>query len=152
MEVAAMVGVPTSPRLERAVATSPVGWTIGVELKKASFWLVAVPILVPVVVSVIKLLAERVSPPPLTVKPPVAEATVIFPVPSKETPPMVRAFCKAVAVPAFPEIVVWSPVFVPETDTAPAPIVRTEVLAAFPVSVTVPVLTVSAVVKVAPVT
>ena len=38
-----------------------------------------------------------------------------------------------------------SPVFVPDTDTAPAPIVRTEVLAAFPVKVTVPVFTVSAV-------
>jgi hypothetical protein len=50
------------------------------------------------------------------------------------------------------EFAALSPVFVPETETAPAPIVRADVLAALPVSVTVPVLTVSAVVKVAFVT
>ena len=45
-----------------------------------------------------------------------------------------------------------SPVLEPETETAPAPMVRTEVLATFPVRVTVPVFTVSAVVRVALVT
>src|SRR6185369_11925379 len=45
-----------------------------------------------------------------------------------------------------------SPVLLPETDTAPAPIVSTEVFAAFPVNVTVPVFTVNAVVRVALVT
>lgn len=42
--------------------------------------------------------------------------------------------------------------FDPEIDDAPAPSVRTEVFATFPVSVTVPVLTVRAVVRVALVT
>jgi hypothetical protein len=65
---------------------------------------------------------------------------------------MVRAVCSAVAVPALPVMVVWSPVLLPLTLTAPAPIVRTEVLAPFPVNVTVPVLTVRAVVNVALVT
>ena len=55
-----------------------------------------------------------------------------------------------------PETEVWSPVLVPlevpENEEAPAPKVRTEVFAAFPVKVTVPVLTVSAVVRVAFVT
>lgn len=49
-------------------------------------------------------------------------------------------------------VMVWSPVLVPETDTAPAPMLSTEVLATLPVRVTVPVLTVSAVVRVALVT
>jgi len=40
----------------------------------------------------------------------------------------------------------------PETKTAPAPMVKTEELATLPVKVTVPVLTVRAVVRVAPVT
>ena len=44
------------------------------------------------------------------------------------------------------------PELVPETETAPAPMVKTEVLATFPVRVTVPVLTVKAVVRVALVT
>ncbi len=57
-----------------------------------------------------------------------------------------------VTVPAFPVTDVWSPVLVPETDTAPAPMVRTDVLAAFPTKVTVPVLTVRPVVRVALVT
>ena len=42
------VGEVTNPRLDNAVATSPVCWTTGVALKKPNFWLVAVPILVPV--------------------------------------------------------------------------------------------------------
>ncbi len=96
--------------------------------------------------------AFTASAPPEIVNPPVAVATVIFAVPSKETPPMVLAFWRAVAVPAFPETVVWSPVFVPEIDEAPAPIVKTEVLAALAVKVRVPVLTVSAVLNVAFVT
>ena len=45
-----------------------------------------------------------------------------------------------------------SPVLAPLTDTAPAPIVNTEVFKALPVKVTVPVFTVRAVVNVAPVT
>src|SRR4051812_179047 len=40
------------------------------------------------------------------------------------------------------ELAALSPVLVPETEEAPAPRVRTEVLAALPVRVTVPVLTV----------
>jgi hypothetical protein len=52
--------------------------------------------------------------PPDTANPPVALATVMFAVPSNDTPPIVLAVCNAVAVPALPEIVVWSPVFVPE--------------------------------------
>ena len=51
-----------------------------------------------------------------------------------------------------PETEVWSPVLEPETETAPAPMVRTEVLAELAVKVRVPVLTVSAVVRVALVT
>jgi hypothetical protein len=50
------------------------------------------------------------------------------------------------------ELAALSPVLVPETETAPAPIVNTEVLPELAVSVKVPVLTVSAVVKVALVT
>jgi hypothetical protein len=42
--------------------------------------------------------------PPVIAKPPVAEATVIFAVPSNDTPPIVREFCRAVAVAAFPPI------------------------------------------------
>ena len=57
-----------------------------------------------------------------------------------------------VTVPALPVIVVWSPVLAPETETAPAPIVRTEVLPELAVKVRVPVLTVRAVVRVAFVT
>ena len=61
-----------------------------------------------------------------------------------------------VTVPALPVTKVWSPVFVPleepERDEAPAPSVRTEVFATSPVRVTVPVFTVSAVVRVALVT
>jgi hypothetical protein len=57
-----------------------------------------------------------------------------------------------VTVPALPETDVWSPVLVPEMEEAPAPIVRTEVLATLPASVTVPVLTVRPVVRVALVT
>ena len=49
-------------------------------------------------------------------------------------------------------LVALSPVLEPDTDTAPAPMVRTEVLATLPVKVTVPVLTVRAVVRVALVT
>src|SRR4051812_7022520 len=48
----AMVGEATRPRFDRAVTRFPVGLTTGVELKKASFWVVAVPILVPVVVPI----------------------------------------------------------------------------------------------------
>ena len=44
----------------------------------------------------------RAKFPPDTVKPPVAVATVMFAVPSKLTPPIVRAFARAVAVAAFP--------------------------------------------------
>ena len=59
----------------------------------------------------VKLFAPKSRLPPETVNPPVALATVIFPVPSKETPPMVRAVSSAVAVPALPEI---EPVMVEE--------------------------------------
>ncbi len=45
-----------------------------------------------------------------------------------------------------------SPVLLPETETAPAPIVKTELLAELAVKVSVPVFTVRAVVKVALVT
>ena len=45
-----------------------------------------------------------------------------------------------------------SPVLVPETPTAPAPIVKTELFALFAVNVNVPVFTVRAVVSVAFVT
>ncbi len=48
----------------------------------------------------------RARSPPETVKPPVALATVMLAVPSNETPPIVRAVCRAVAVPALPVIVV----------------------------------------------
>ena len=60
------------------------------------------------------------------------------PVPLPVTPPV--------------KVMVWSPVFAPEIETAPAPMVSAEVLAALPVSVTVPVFTVRAVVSVAFVT
>jgi hypothetical protein len=83
------VGDAISPRLERAVRAFPDGWTIGVELKKPSFWVVAVPILVPVVVSVTMFLAEMSRLPPLTVNPPVAVATVMSAEPLKDTPPIV---------------------------------------------------------------
>jgi hypothetical protein len=84
----------------------------------------------------------------------------MFAVPSNDTPPIVLAVCNAVAVPALPEIVVWSPVFVPEEvpecvpdiEDAPAPNVSTEVFATLPVNVTVPVFTVRPVVRVALVT
>ena len=72
-------------------------------MKKASFWLVAVPILVPVEVSVTMLLALMVKLPPLTVNPPVAEATVMSAVPLKETPPMVWEVVKEAALP----VVFW---------------------------------------------
>ena len=53
--------------------------------------------------------------------------------PSNETPPIVLAFCKAVAVPAFPEALpVTLPVSGPENDVA----------VAIPV-ITIPVLVVS---------
>jgi hypothetical protein len=42
--------------------------------------------------------------PPDTVNPPVAVATVILAVPSKDTQPIVLAFCKAVAVAALPVV------------------------------------------------
>lgn len=51
----------------------------------------------------VRLLAPKAKSPPETVKPPVAVATVILAVPSNETPPIVLAVCKAVAVPALPE-------------------------------------------------
>ena len=41
-------------------------------------------------------------------------------VPLKLTPPIVLAVSRAVAVPAFPVMVVWSPVFVPVTEPLPA--------------------------------
>ncbi len=44
---------------------------------------------------------------------PAAAVTVIGAVPSKFTPLIARAVCSAVAVPALPVMVVWSPVFVP---------------------------------------
>jgi hypothetical protein len=47
------------------------------------------------------------------------------------------------------EFAALSPVFVPETETAPEPMVRTEVLSAFAVKVRAPPPTVSAVLKVA---
>ena len=50
------------------------------------------------------------------------------------------------------ELGALSPVLLPEIDEAPAPIVKTEVLAALAVNVSVPVFTVSAVVSVALVT
>ena len=46
--VAAMVGEATNPKLDNAVATSPDCWTTGAALKNPNFWVVAVPILVPV--------------------------------------------------------------------------------------------------------
>ena len=45
-----------------------------------------------------------------------------------------------------------SPVLVPETETAPEPMVSTEVLSTFPVRVVLPPLTIKFLVKVAPVT
>jgi hypothetical protein len=63
--------------------------------------------------------APEVNVPPDTANPPVALATVMFAVPSNDTPPIVLAVCNAVAVPALPEIVVWSPVFVPDTEVVP---------------------------------
>ena len=51
-----------------------------------------------------------------------------------------------------PDIFVWSPVLEPETKTAPAPIVKIDELPTLAVSVSVPVFTVKAVVKVAFVT
>jgi len=64
---------------------------------------------------------DRVTP-ELSVDPvsvPAAAVTVMSAVPLNDTPLMRRAVCNAVAVPAFPVIVVWSPVLVPETDVVP---------------------------------
>lgn len=44
---------------------------------------------------------------------PAAAVTVMLAVPSKDTPLIVLAVCRAVAVPALPVTEVWSPVFVP---------------------------------------
>ena len=44
---------------------------------------------------------------------PAAAVTVILAVPSKDTPLIVLAVCRAVAVPALPVTEVWSPVLVP---------------------------------------
>ena len=49
-----------------------------------------------------KVVAAPINVPPDTVNPPVAEATVILAVPSKDTPPIVRAVANAVAVAEFP--------------------------------------------------
>ena len=57
--------------------------------------------------------APEVNVPPEIANPPVAEATVMSAVPLKDTPPIFLAVWRAVAVPALPEIVVWSPVLVP---------------------------------------
>jgi hypothetical protein len=45
--------------------------------------------------------------------------TVIFAVPSKLTPLMFRGVWRAVAVPALPLTLVWSPVFVPLIAAVP---------------------------------
>ena len=54
--------------------------------------------------------SERVDP---------AAVTVMAAVPSKFTPLMARAVCSAVAVPALPVMVVWSPVLLPEIEEVP---------------------------------
>lgn len=62
----------------------------------------------------------RVNAPPVTVNPPVAEATVIAAEPSKETPPMFRAVAKIVALPAVKDAAVPE-IFVPtKADGVPA--------------------------------
>jgi len=48
-----------------------------------------------------------------------AAVTVMAAVPSKFTPLIARAVCSAVAVPALPVIVVWSPVLLPEIELVP---------------------------------
>ena len=79
--------------------------------------------------------------------------TVIADEPLKSTPLIALAVANVSAVVAVPEVqTVLSPVFAPETEEAPAPKVRTEVLATLPVNPTVPVSTVKAVVNVAFVT
>ena len=67
---------------------------------------------------------------PVAVPPPVAKSA------------SVRAVLNCAVVPVIPTMEVWSPVFEPETETAPAPIVRTEVLATLAVRVREPPLTV----------
>ncbi len=70
------------------------------------------------VVIVPKLVREDAVTPAARVEPvrvDAAAVTVILALPSKEVPLMVLGVCKAVAVPAFPEIVDWSPVLVPLT-------------------------------------
>ena len=62
--------------------------------------------------------AARVAP----VSVPASAVTVMFAVPSNDVPLIVRAVCNAVAVPALPETLVWSPVLVPLTE-ADAPMV-----------------------------
>jgi hypothetical protein len=63
-----------------------------------------------------------------------------------------KASCLEAAKPEYREFIASSPVFDPETDEAPAPRVKIEVLAPLPERVTVPVLTVRGVVRVALVT
>ena len=53
---------------------------------------------------IVKLLAPKSKLPPDTANPPVAEATVMFPVPSKLPPPLVLAVSNAVEVAAFKPI------------------------------------------------
>ena len=64
-DVAVMVGLETSPKFERAVATSPEGLAIGVALKNPNLSKAA-PILRPVVV-----LLEVINPPSFNVNVPV---------------------------------------------------------------------------------
>lgn len=81
-----------------------------------------------------KLVSDEAVTPAANVVPlsvPAAAVTVIAAVPSKLTPFIARAVCRAVAVPALPVTLVWSPVFVPETvaldgadSVAPSAIVR----------------------------
>lgn len=63
-ELASSDALATRPRFCSAVKIAPEGCTIGVELKKAIFWLVAVPNFVPVLVSVTMSCVDIVRFPP----------------------------------------------------------------------------------------
>lgn len=69
-----------------------------------------------------KLVSDEDVTPDASVDPvnvPAAAVTVISAVPLNETPLMFLAVCNDVAVPAFPDTDVWSPVFDPLIDAVP---------------------------------
>ncbi len=113
MEAAESVPDVTRPRVESAVEISPVCCTTGVALKKPSFCVVAVPILVPVVVSVTIFTAEVVRLPVNVVaaifvtvsvsveKVKSASSDTTFPAPSNRT------------LPAVPEVTAVVPIVMP---------------------------------------